>query len=396
MSQPGHLRFGTFIPPIHPNWENPTLSMERDMQLIVHLDTLGFDEAWIGEHHSAGAEVIASPELIIAAVAERTKRIKLGTGVSSLPYHHPLILADRLLQLHHMTRGRAMLGCGPGALVSDAMMMGLNPERQRDMMEESLDCIVRLFRGETVTKKTDWFELKDARLQIAPYGGEMIEIATACVVSPSGPRAAGKFGTGLMSLGGTSPENLAAAPAHWQTANDMAAKHGNTMNRKDWRMVCAVHVAETREQAFEQVKFGLQDWVDYFGDVATHPMVPKDVAGDPAGHLTRTGRVVIGSPDDCIRQIERLVEATGGFGCFLITDTNWARFEDKLKSYELVARYVFPAFQNLTGGLKASRQWVAEAHDGFQGKALAAQQAQILRHAAEKAAADTAKGKAAE
>jgi len=169
-----HLRFGTFIPPIHPVNENPTLCIERDMQVVEHLDALGYDEAWIGEHHSAGTEVIASPELVLAVLGDRTKRIRLGTGVSSLPYHHPLILADRMMQLHHMTRGRAMMGAGPGALVSDAKAMGIVAERQRDMMDESLDVILRLFAGETVTMKTDWFELKDSLLQLRPYANQHI------------------------------------------------------------------------------------------------------------------------------------------------------------------------------------------------------------------------------
>src|SRR5688572_759004 len=87
------LRFGIFLAPFHPVHQNPTLALHRDLELIEWLDHLGFDEAWIGEHHSAGYEIIASPEVFIAAAAERTSRIKLGTGVSSLPYHHPLILA---------------------------------------------------------------------------------------------------------------------------------------------------------------------------------------------------------------------------------------------------------------------------------------------------------------
>ena len=121
---PGHLRFGIFLAPFHPVGQNPTLALERDLELIEHLDRLGFDEAWIGEHHSAGYEIIASPEVFIASVAARTRTIRLGTGVSSLPYHHPFILADRLSLLDHLTRGRLMIGVGPGALPSDAFMMG--------------------------------------------------------------------------------------------------------------------------------------------------------------------------------------------------------------------------------------------------------------------------------
>ena len=137
-----HLGFGIFLAPFHPVGQNPTLALERDLQLIEHLDALGFDEAWIGEHHSAGFEIIASPEVFIAAAAGRTHRIRLGTGVSSLPYHHPFMLADRLVLLDHLTRGRLMIGVGPGALPSDAYMMGIDPVRQRDMMEESLEAIL--------------------------------------------------------------------------------------------------------------------------------------------------------------------------------------------------------------------------------------------------------------
>src|SRR3954470_5448623 len=188
------LKFGIFLAPFHPVGQNPTLALERDLDLIVHLDSLGFDEAWIGEHHSAGFEIIASPEVFIATAAERTKRIRLGTGVSSLPYHHPLMLADRMVLLDHLTKGRVMLGCGPGALPSDAYMMGIEVAKQRDMMEEGLESILRLLEGETVTMQTDWFTLREARLQLLPYTRPRMEVAVAAQVSQAGPRAAGGFG----------------------------------------------------------------------------------------------------------------------------------------------------------------------------------------------------------
>src|SRR5262245_17316239 len=138
------MTFGIFLAPFHPLGENPTLALERDFQLIELLDQLGYDEAWIGEHHSAGWETIASPEVFIAAAAGRTRHIKLGTGVVSLPYHHPLMVANRMVLLDHITRGRAMLGVGPGALYTDALMLGIEPTKQRAMMAESLDAIMAL------------------------------------------------------------------------------------------------------------------------------------------------------------------------------------------------------------------------------------------------------------
>ena len=161
-----YLRSGIFLAPFHALGENPTLALERDMELLVHLDRLNYNEAWIGEHHSGGFEIICSPEIFIAAAAERTRHIRLGTGVVSLPYHNPFIVADRMVQLDHMTRGRVMFGVGPGSLVHDAKKIGVNPADQRRMMNESLDICMELFAGKSVTRKSDWFDLRDAQLQI--------------------------------------------------------------------------------------------------------------------------------------------------------------------------------------------------------------------------------------
>ena len=381
MTEQQQLRFGTFIPPIHPVGENPTLCLERDLELVEHLDRLGYHEAWFGEHHSAGTELYSTPELMILAAHYRTRHIRLGTGVNSLPYHHPLILADRTMQLHHMTRGRSMFGAGPGALVSDAKMLGIETSRQRDMMEEALDVMLRLFRGETVTHKADWFEVKDARLQLRPYNNIPIEVVTASMVSPSGPRAAGRLGTGLMSMSATAAPALAAAGTNWDIACEVAERHGNSMDRRDWRMIGLVHCAETREQALADVEFGLEQWVSYFEDVAVIPMVPPERRSDPAAHLMESGMAVIGTPDDCIQQIENLWQASaGGFGCYLITDHNWAPFTAKLKSYEMVARYVMPHFQQQNVQREESNAWVRHRQKDFKASHERATAEQIERH----------------
>src|SRR6201982_353020 len=160
-SPPRHV---LFPPPFHPMEENPRAALDSDRDLMGLLDRLGFHEAWIGEHHSAGFEIISSPEIFIAIAAERTKFIRFGTGVISLPYHNPLMVADRIVQLDHHTRGRVMFGAGPGLLASDALMLGINPMSQRDRMAEGIDVILRLFRDETVTEKTDWYTLVNERL----------------------------------------------------------------------------------------------------------------------------------------------------------------------------------------------------------------------------------------
>src|SRR3989442_715967 len=278
---PERLNFGTFMAPFHRTGENPSLSLQRDLELISWLDDLGFDEAWIGEHHSAGWETIASPEVFIGVAAERTKRIRLGTGVVSIPYHHPFHVADRMVLLDHLTRGRVMFGVGPGALPSDAFMMGIEVARQRDMMEESLEAILALLSTEEpVTRETDWFSLRDARLQLRPYQKPHFEVAVAAQVSPAGPRAAGRFGCGLLSIGATSMGGFDALGVHWGIMEQRAAQFGTAVDRRRWRLVGPMHLAETREQAARDVAFGLHEWVDYFQRVAALPLAPEDAQHD--------------------------------------------------------------------------------------------------------------------
>jgi limonene 1,2-monooxygenase len=373
------MRFGAFIAPFHPLDENPTLAIERDIELVQWMDRLGYDEAWIGEHHSAGYELIASPELFIATLAERTKHIRLGTGVSSLPYHQPLMLADRINQLDHITRGRVMFGVGPGALPSDAFMMGIEVAKQRDMMDEALDVIVPLLRGETVTAKTSWFELNEARLQMTPYSRPGVEIAVASQVSPTGATAAGKHGVGLLSIGATSAGGFNALSTNWAICEDTAKDNGTTVDRNAWRLVGPVHIAETREKARENVRFGLEKWLYYFREVAALPLAPTD-GSDPVDALIASGMAVIGTPDDAIAQIERLQSQSGGFGAFLQMAHNWADFDNTKKSYELMARYVFPKFQNLNVNREASLDWARTNRPTFMGQAMMAVGTRVAQH----------------
>ncbi len=146
---PGLLRFGAFYAPFHPVGQSPTLALESTTSSgSRRSDRFGYDEVWFGEHHSGGYEIIGCPEIFVAVAAERTKHIRLGTGVVSLPYHHPWLLADRIALLDHLTRGRLIFGQVPGALPTDAHVMGIDPVDQRRMMEESLEAIIALFTSE--------------------------------------------------------------------------------------------------------------------------------------------------------------------------------------------------------------------------------------------------------
>lgn len=356
------LSFGAFIAPFHPPDENPTLALERDLELIELLDRLGYDEAWVGEHHSGGWGTLAAPEVFLAAAAQRTRHITLGTGVVSLPYHHPLTVAGRMVLLDHLTRGRVIFGVGAGSLPSDAHMIGLDPGERRECMEHALAAIVRLLADpEPLTVETPWFELRDATLQLRPYSRPSLRLAVASSMTPSGMRLAGRYGAMPLSLAAFYPGGLGVLPAQWEAAEASAREHGRTIDRSDWRLVVPVHVAETREQALSEVREGgLRLLREYFHATLG---LPTEFGANGRGGIEAmldAGAAIVGTPDDCCAGIMRLHEASGGFGGLLAVCADWASPERTARSFELLARRVIPRFRGSTDGLIRSQRWVSE------------------------------------
>ncbi|WP_316524179.1 LLM class flavin-dependent oxidoreductase [Kitasatospora brasiliensis] len=354
------LKFGAFMAPFHELGEDPTAALRFDLDLIEHLDELGYDEAWIGEHHSGGWSLIASPELFLAAASQRTRRIKLGTGVVSLPYHNPLSVAERMVLLDHLSQGRAMFGMGAGISPADAHMMGIAPSDQRRMMAESAEAVVALLRGqERVSMKTDWFELRDARVQLRPYTQPCFDMVVASAGSERGMRLAGQYGLGTLSFAGRPGMPDAPLDRMWAAAEDEAARNGRTVDRANWRIAICVHVADTREEALEQVRPGMRKWfreyvVDTFG-------APANLTeGREVDEAVECGAVIIGSVEDAIEGIQRLIDQSGGFGTLLVNTHDWATRGQVKRSFELIRRHVVPHFTGSTDGLRESQKWVSE------------------------------------
>lgn len=344
------MKFGMFHAPFHDHATNPNANLHRDLELVRHLDYLGFDEAWIGEHHSCGTEIIADPMLFCATALERTRHIKLGTGVLSVPYHNPLWTADRITLLDHLSRGRFMFGAGPGALPTDAHMIGIQPSEQRRMLEEGMGAIMHLlYEDDPLTMETDWFSLEDAKCQLPLFSTDL-EIAVAAIASPSGPRIAGRHGIGLLSIGATMQIGADMLALHYDVWEDMAAEHGNTASRDKWRLVGVMHLAETKEQAMRDVEYGIEHWFDYLQHTAAAPQFcPEgDTLQERIAWVNETGIGAIGTPEDCVKQIESLWKQSGGFGGYLCMDHDFANPTAKARSYELLAQRVMPHFQGNT------------------------------------------------
>ena len=361
------IKFGAFLAPHHPIGENPFLQLRSDLDLVEHMDRLGFDEFWCGEHHSTGWEVIASPELFLAAAAERTHRIRLGTGVVSLPYHHPFMVAQRMVQLDHQSGGRVIFGSGPGALPSDAHTLGVDPMVLRDRQDEAMGIIRRLFEGGgRFSYESEWFTLNEAKLQLLPLQRDM-EFAVASMVSPSGMTLAGKHGAGVLSIGSTTKAGLQALPLQWSFAEESAAKHNRTVDRSTWRIVMSWHIAETRDKARAEAKEGLfKHNNDYtVGTLAAGEgtiFKTPDEAVDVTAY-SEDSVAVIGTPRDLVERIEKMIDVTGGFGTAIGFVHDWANRADTLNSWDLVARYVMPEVNGMLDNYRESNKFVIENRD---------------------------------
>ncbi len=342
------MRVGLFMQPVHHPSENPTLALERDLQLIQHLDTLGYDEAWIGEHHSTGWETIASPDIFIMAAAARTRYIKLGSGVVPLSLHHPLLVADNYVLLDHLTRGRVMLGMGPGGgLPSDPHVFGLDTETQGRRYTATLDAVVQLLTTtEPLSLETEWFTLRDAVLQLRPYTRPHMPLALVTGTNRDTLERIGRYGTRWFV--GTSPDTFDEA---WRVVERSAREVGREAERHDAYLPVTMHLAETKERALDDIREGAaRERYDFSAPVTGSPLpdVPREAWAE---HLAERPTSLIGTPEDALAKIRALREKTGAGG-LLITSKEWASREATWGSYERFARYVMPELKGSLEGLK--------------------------------------------
>jgi limonene 1,2-monooxygenase len=386
------LRLGVFVPPFWPVKESPTLCFERDLQLAEYCDEIGIAEYWVGEHHSGGWQPIASPELMIAAAAQRTKRVKLGTGVVSLPYHNPLMTANRIAQLDHLTRGRLMFGAGPGLLTADAYMVGIDPRDSRDKLDQGLSVITRLLAGEWVTEETSWYKLQDAHCQVLPCNNAL-ELCVASTMSPNGGVLAAKYNAGMLCLAATSIGGYDALSTNWKVAQGSAAKYGRTMDPSRLRCATDIHIADTREEAMAQVRDGYETYLQYG---RTHSKHMKDNPTNmPLEKLIADGDVVVGTVEDAIAQIRRIEAKVPDFGCLLLSERNWARPEHRNRSLELMMLKVLPEINGDNVNREKSLAWFGKNSVAFQAAMKEGAQRAIDKYAAEtgKKPEDTTKTK---
>ena len=223
------------------------------------------------------------------------------------------------------------------------------------MMAEALDVIRGLLRGESVTEKTDWYELRDARLQLPSYTYPHLPVAVASSTTPAGPTQAGKHGVGLLSVAGASHETFERT---WSWVEEAASESGKAVDRADWRVVISFHLADTKDEAIAdlEARFPHRAYVaDGRGPGLGAPVVAEGAT--VREQIEATPNLIVGTPDDAVAAIESIVERSGGLGGVLATHHEWADTAKTYKSFELWARHVAPHFQGMHGPLIEQRDW---------------------------------------
>jgi limonene 1,2-monooxygenase len=350
------VEFGLFAMPEHFPWENWTLAFDRDIQTIVRAEQLGFEEFWVGEHHSGGYEPVPAPDLLIAKAAGLTHRIRLGTGTVNLPYHDPFMVAERLAFLDHLTHGRLLYGLGSGALLSDRALMQMPAEESRPRMLEAISVIERLLTTrEPFTHDGRFWQFTERRLQVPPYQAQP-QIAIAGLTGTHNFAMCGERGYLPLSVyfTPTNIESNAGVPdlvAHAKALVEAAERAGRDpqLARAEWRITREVYVSDSREQALKEIREGVKASYDYLLKFGLGPMMKRDASMADAD-LTFEWMVdnipwILGSPAECIEQVEALNDAVGGFGVLLINNRDWTTSDRWHRSLELFARYVMPMFR---------------------------------------------------
>jgi alkanesulfonate monooxygenase SsuD/methylene tetrahydromethanopterin reductase-like flavin-dependent oxidoreductase (luciferase family) len=354
------LKLGAFLMPSHPPERSLRDGIAFDLATLRLLDRLGFDEAWIGEHFTAPWEPCPAPDLLIAQALAQTQRIVLAPGAHLLPYHHPIELAHRVAYLDHMAAGRLMLGVGISALPSDLMLFDVDAaggENRRRTLE-SLDIMLRLWReggfdydGEfwNVRKPRTAFDF--LRVHLKPYQQPHPPIGIAGL-SPGSEtlKLAGERGFMPLSIS----LNPAHTVSHWASVEEGAARSGRRPDRRDWRLVREVYLADTDDEARKRVREGAlgRCWREY--------LLPFYVGNGFAAHFKRRPsdpdsaldvdyliehNWFVGSPATVSEKIERLQEATGGFGGLLVmvydfsTEPEWWEHSLELLVHEVMPRF---------------------------------------------------------
>ena len=354
------MQLGMFMMPLHPPSKDRTACFNEDIEQVVRAEALGFTEAWIGQHHTLAWEPIPSNDLFIATLIPRTSTIRLGTGVSIIPHHHPVNVAARLAFLDHLSGGRVNAGFGQSGVPTDWALFDLpDPRTQGLMTMEGIDLVMKLWQTEAPfdLRGKFWHVQAGAPdpafgvgVMLKPYQRPHPPIGMSVIKAGSlAARTAGQRGFLPISTNLVPDATLAS---HWETYCAGAAEAGRPPpDRATWRVSRSIFVADSDAEAWDHARGGsFAASLEYLirilaaGEVL---YVMKERPDQPDAETTvdyvMEKLCIVGSVRTCRERLRALQEVTGGFGTLLMIAHDWDDRARWTRSLSLLAHDVVPA-----------------------------------------------------
>ncbi len=367
------MDFGLFMMPLHDPKRNITEVLQQDREAIIYADKLGFAEAWVGEHTTCSAEPIVDPLQFFATLIDATKTIKFASGVLNLPQQHPASVAGRVAQFDHLSRGRFIMGVGPGGLTTDMELFETSKQNRAEMVIDSVEIIHKIWASDppydiqgkywNVVVKNECVPSLGFGPMLKPYQQPYPELAIS-VMSPSSSsaRQAGERGWNIVSANFTPVANV---KTHWEQYATGCANAGRPADRSKWRIARSLLITDTDQQAADYLATEANSYKAYYDYIVEDMSVfnllnvlrPSKDTPDEA--ITRDNcldwMVISGSAKTVLDRLVAFVDEVGGpFGGLLMTQKDWDIPALHKRTMELLATDVMPKLRQHVGTKQAA------------------------------------------
>jgi alkanesulfonate monooxygenase SsuD/methylene tetrahydromethanopterin reductase-like flavin-dependent oxidoreductase (luciferase family) len=362
---PPRIDYGMFIMPFHDPAKPLGQCYDEDLELVVRADELGFQDFWIGEHHTMKYENIVMPEIFIGRALGETRRIRMGPAPVCLNQHHPAHVASRLAFLDHLSKGRLNLCFGPGSVTADQELYGLDPKLAPEMTEEAVEIILKLWESDPpyefvgkhwtirLQKHVDYetgigFIHKPLQRPHPPISTPAMS-RNSPTMRMAGRRGFKPLGHCLVTA------NVLAD--NWKTYEDAAVAAGRQPDRADWGILRSIFLADTTKEARQRARTNsLGKNYEYIGrlfDKGLGRRIYKRDLDMPDSECNMeflmNEQIIAGDVNEVLRRLLAMMEETGSFGQLILMSYDWDDKPSWLRNMELFARELMPALNKAVG-----------------------------------------------